>query len=121
MTNNAPLDKSRLMAMLRGWIVAAQDARLSLRVSNDADADVQADALKAEITGWFEQLDTLEGQMMDEWVNSVEGFQQELDAAGAAVQASIKGIEDDVAAAKKAVELIGQIDDVIALAAKVAV
>ena len=90
---------------------------LPLTFGGHADEAVKVEAKSQELG---DQISDLLGQVIDEWVGSAQSVVDKLRKANDKLQANVREIEKDTDTAKNVVKLLGHVDDVIAIAAKVA-
>jgi hypothetical protein len=104
----AKLDALEGMNSALGKITNVQ-IRLTL-----AGEDALARQIDARRKALLEQIETLQGQVADQWTVEAETVAEELRQANGKVQARILNIKNKVDVANNAVQIIGQIDDALA-------
>jgi hypothetical protein len=114
---NSEADKQQI---IRRLLVAKQEAHsleISLRFKGRND---QADQLAAKATKLSDTIDTLLGQVMVDWVVETQKIVSDIGQANVSLQSSIKEIQNGIKVAQNVVKALGYVDDVVAIAAKIA-
>ena len=114
---NSEADKQQI---IRKLLVVKQDAHsleISLRFKG---RNKQADELAAKAQKLSEKIDTLLGQVMVEWAVEADEIASDIGQANASLQSSIQEIQNGIDIAQNIVKALGYVDDVVAIAAKIA-
>lgn len=114
---NTEEDKKQV---IRGLLVAKQEAHsveISLRFKGQ---NGQADQIAAKAKKLSDAIDTLLGQVMRDWVVETEAVVGDIDQANVSLQSSIQEIQNGINVAQNIVKALGYVDDVVAIAAKIA-
>ena len=106
--------------IVQGLLVTKQKGHIleiTLRFKGNND---EADEVAAKTTELSNEIDTLLGQIIDEWLAQSRGDVASIKEANSNLQRSIRSIQNGVATAQKVVKAIGFIDDAIVIASKFA-
>lgn len=112
-----PTEKEKVLESLMSAHSQGQLAEVSLRLQGKPD---EADKLKPGNTRLSTEIDTLIGQMMDEWLGDAERAIKGLAKANTMLEAAIAEIKKQINVAQNVVKIIGLLDDAVAIAKKVA-
>ena len=87
------------------------NVQIRLTLAGQADLASQMDAQRKAL---LDQIETLQGQVADEWTVDAAKLTDLLRDANGKVQDRIRNIRNNVDVANNAVQIIGQIDDALA-------
>ena len=104
----AKLDVLNKMNLSLGKITNVQ-IRLTL-----AGENALAEQIDTQRKALLKQIETLQGQIADQWSIGAAELSQKLRKANANVQARIRNIRNKINIANNAIKIIGQIDDALA-------
>jgi hypothetical protein len=110
----AKLDVLNKMNSSLGKITNVQ-IRLTL-----AGEDALAKQMNTQRKALLKQIETLQGQIADQWTVDAAVLAQKLSEANTKVQTRIRNIKNKVKVANNAIQIIGQIDDALAFLKTVA-
>lgn len=110
-----PSEKEKVLGSLMNAHRQGQLAEVSLRLQGKPD---EADKIKPGNTRLSGEIDTLIGQMMDEWLGDADRTVKELTAANAKLEAAAAEIKKQINVAENVVKALGLLDDVVAIAKK---
>jgi len=79
-----------------------------------AGEDALAEQMETKRKALLEQIETLEGQIADQWTVKATVLTQKLSEANGKVQTRIRNIRNKVNVADNAIKIIAQIDDALA-------
>ncbi len=110
-------EKEKFLESLRAAHRQGQLTEVSLRLQGKPD---EADKIKPGNTRLSTEIDTLIGQMMDEWLGDADRTMKELTAANAKLEATVAEIKKQINVAQNVVKMLGLLDEAVAIAKKAA-
>ena len=110
-----PTDKEKDLESLMAARRQGQLAELSLRFQGKPD---EADKIWASNARLSTEIDILIGRMMEEWLGAADRATKDLAAANAKLEAAVADIKKQIEVAQKVVEVLGLLDDALAIAKK---
>lgn len=110
-----PTKKEKVLESLMSTHRQGQLAEVSLRLQGKPD---EADKIKPGNTRLSGEIDTLIGQMMDEWLGDADRTVKELTAANAKLEVAVAEIKKQINIAQNVVKALGLLDDAVAIAKK---
>jgi hypothetical protein len=110
-----PNEKEKFLAALIDTRSAAQTAEIRLRFQ---ERTTEAEQVKNACDELSDEIDTLTGQLMDDWVGNANKAIADLGKKSAVVDNAIGDIKKKLKIAQNVVKLIGAIDDAVAIAKK---
>ncbi len=87
------------------------NVQVRLKLAGEDDLARQIDT-KRKV--FLQQVETLQGQVADQWTVKAETLTEKLREANGKVQTRIQNIKNKVSVANNAIQIIGQIDDALA-------
>ena len=111
-----PSEKEKFLVALMDTRRGAQTAEIRLRVQSQT---TEADQVKNACDRLTDEIDTLTGQLMNEWLASAAKAITDLTQRSAAVDEALADIKKKLEIAQNVVKLVGAIDDAVAIAKKV--
>lgn len=87
------------------------NVQIRLTLAGEDDLAKQMDAKRKAL---LEQIETLQGQIADQWTVEAATLAEGLREANGKVQVRIRNIQANVNVANNAIQIIGQIDDALA-------
>lgn len=109
--------KSKL-EIIQSLLVTKQKAHsleISLRFKAMND---EADEVSQKAGELSQQIDTLLGQVIDDWFGQTGAILESIGKANSSLQRSIRQIQKGLSIARNLVKAVGYIDDVVSIAAK---
>ena len=111
-----PSEKEKFLAALIDTRSSAQSGEIRLRFQgNTAEANQVSEACD-RLT---DQIDTLTGQLMDDWLGSASKAMADLGKKSGALDDAVASIKKQLKIAQNVVKLTGALDDAVAIAKKV--
>lgn len=114
------ISKTSKEQIIQSLLVAKQKAHMleiSLRFKGKPD---EADQLSAKAGELSDQIDNLLSQLMSGWIGTANKILGDITKANAAIQSTIRDIQNDVHVAENIVKAIGYVDDIVVIASKIA-
>ena len=108
-------EKEKVLESLTAAHRQGQLAEVSLRLQGKPD---EAEKVKPGSTRLSTEIDTLIGQMMDEWLGDADRNMKDLTAGNAKLETAIAEIKKQINIAQNAVKVLGLLDDAVAIAKK---
>jgi hypothetical protein len=112
----SPTEKEKFLGALLDTRSAAQTGEIRLRFQQQT---AEADQVKEACDRLTDQIDTLTGQLMTEWLGNASKAILDLGKRSAAVDDAIASIKKKVKLAQSVTKLVGGLDDAVAIAKKV--
>jgi hypothetical protein len=110
-------EKEKVLESLTAAHRQGQLAEVSLRLQERPD---EAEKIKPGNTRLSTEIDTLIGQMMDEWLGDADRTMKDLTTANAKLEAAVTKIKKQINVAQNVVKTLGLLDEVVTIAKKVA-
>ena len=111
-----PSDKEKFLGALIDTRSAGQTGEIKLRFQQ---LTAEADQVKAACDRLTDQIDTLTGELMTEWLGNANKAIADLGKRSAAVDDAVANIQKKVKLGQTVVKLVGGLDDAVAIAKKV--
>ena len=112
-----PTEKEKVLESLMSTHRQGQISEVSLRLQGKPD---EADKIKPGNTRLSTEIDTLIGQMMDEWLGDADRTIKDLTALNGKLEAAVAKIKKQINIAQNVVKVLGLLDEAVAIAKKVA-
>ena len=108
-------EKEKFLAALMDTRSAAHTGEIRLRFQ---EKSAEADQLKDACDKLTEEIDSLTGQLMNDWLANAKKAIADLDKKSAVVDDAVADIKKKLKIAQNVAKLIGALDDVVAIAKK---
>jgi hypothetical protein len=110
-----PNTKEKFLAALIDTRSAGQTGEIRLRFQ---EKTAEAEQVKVACDRLTDEIDTLTGQLMNEWLGNANKAIADLDKKSAVIDDAAADIKKKLKIAQNVVKLIGAIDDAVAIAKK---
>ena len=110
-----PTKKEKVLESLMSTHRQGQLAEVSLRLQGKPD---EADKIKPGNTRLSGEIDTLIGQMMDEWLGNAGPTMKDLTAVNGKLAAAVADIKKQINVTQNVVKALGLLDEAVAVAKK---
>lgn len=102
--------KLKVLKGMNATLGKVTNAQIRLTLAGEADLAGEMDTKRRELLA---QIETLQGQVAEQWTVAAATLTEKLREANAKVQDRIRNIRNQVNVADNAIQIIGQIDDAL--------